>query len=138
MRLRDAEAGLISHLKPPKIWNFRIFPKIIQKYQPKLKTIRFVIFGVELPMSRNQFFNIFTSKIYSIFDNLKVITILRIWIFMQKIKNFGSVNNFGRGYKTYIVRICSKFHNRCSLITNQAFIYQSNNHSGRYSAFKIQ
>ena len=85
---RDAQAGLTSHLKPQKIWNFRIFPKIMQKYQPKLKTIRFVIFGVELRMSRNQFFNIFTSDIFSIFDSLKVITILRIWIFMNKNRKF--------------------------------------------------
>ena len=37
----------------------------MQKYQPKLKTTHFVILGVELRMSRNQFFNIFTSHIYS-------------------------------------------------------------------------
>ena len=68
---RDAEAPLTFHLKPQKIWNFCIFTKILRTYQPKLKTLNFVIFGVELRMSRNQFFNIFAIVIYCLFNNKK-------------------------------------------------------------------
>ena len=60
----------------------------MQKYQPKLKTIRFVIFGVELRMSRNQFFHVFASDIYRVFNSLKVIIISSTSIFMHKNRTF--------------------------------------------------